>query len=419
MLRSHMTAFGVGAGLALLAAGAFALIAPKIAKGDDFGEGVHVINIGDGDRGSFHLKDDALDIDAEWKGEFAFAADGRSLSSLKGVLDIKSKEKGVTRKVAFSRRDGEASPKVYLNDKLQPEGEESEKIAADLLQLFARSSSVNADSRIKALVAEGGKEAAIAEIGNLAGGHAIGAYVEALAETTELTSADARGLAEKIDGVDSDYAKRKAVAALLKIDNLDDAALTEILRAAKAIKGDHELRMIVEDLAEKPLADAQFETVAALIKDMDGDHEVRLAVSSLIESENVSDEIAAKALGLAAGAIESDYELRLAIESADDRLDDGSVAAAAIAAIGAIKGAHDRRLAVEEIAGSLGKTSTNWQALIESAAGIDDDFERRLAIEEIASNAPADAEVKSALKSAAEAIKSDHERKLALQAVEE
>jgi hypothetical protein len=414
-----MTAFGVGAGLALLAAGAFALIAPKIAKGDNFGEGVHVINIGDGDRGSFHLKDDALDIDAEWKGEFAFAADGRSLSSLKGVLDIKSKEKGVTRKVAFSNRDADISPKVYLNDKLQPDGEESEKIAADLLQLFARSSSVNADSRINALVAEGGKEAAIAEIGNLAGGHAIGAYVEALAKSTKLTPADARGLAEKINGVDSDYAKRKAVVALLKIDNLDDAAMTEILHAAKAIKGDHELRLIVEELVEKPLADAQFETVATLIKDMDGDHEVRLAVSSLIESENVSDEIAAKALRLAAESIESDYELRLAIESANNRLANGQLAAAAIAAVGAVKGAHDRRLAVEDIAGSLAKTSAHWPGLIDSVAGIDDDFERRLAIEEIASNAPADADVKSALKSAAAAIKSDHERKLALQAVEE
>lgn len=414
-----MTAFGVGAGLALLAAGAFALIAPKIAKSDEFGEGVHVINIGDGDRGSFHLKDDALDIDAEWKGEFAFAADGRSLSSLKGVLDIKSKENGVTRKVAFSSRDADIAAKVYLNDKLQPEGDESEKTAADLLQLFARSSSVNADSRTKALLAAGGKDAAIAEIGRLVGGHAIGAYVEALTKTAELSSADARGLAEKVNGVDSDYAKRKAVAALLKIDNLDDAAMTEILRAAKAIKGDHELRLIVEEFAEKPLAEKQFETVAALIKDMDGDHEVRLAVSSLIESENVSDEIAAKALGLAAGSIESDYELRLAIESADERLDDGSVAAAAIAATGAIEGAHDRRLAVEEIAGSLGKASANWRGLIESAAGIDDDFERRLAIEEIAANAPAEADVKSALKSAAAAIKSDHERKLALQAVDE
>ena len=44
-MRSHLTAFGVGAGLSLLAAGAFALIAPKIARGVDDGDGGHGLHL--------------------------------------------------------------------------------------------------------------------------------------------------------------------------------------------------------------------------------------------------------------------------------------------------------------------------------------------------------------------------------------
>lgn len=415
-MRSHLTAFGVGAGLSLLVAGVFALIAPKIAANDE--DGVHIINIGDGDRGSFHLKDEGLDISAEWKGDFALAADGRSLSALKDRLEITSKHKGVVRTAIFTRKGDAISVTTLLDEREEAQGAASGKEAADLLQRFARSSGVGAESRVKAMMAMSGKAAVIDEIGKLEGSHAVGAYVEALASAASLEPADVKSLAARIAGVDSDYAKRNAIAALLSTQQLNDASLAEIINVAKSIKGDHELRLIVEQLAEKPLDSRNFSVASALIGEIEGDHEIRLAVSALLESEGQSDADIARLLQIAAKSIDGDYELRLAIEAAGERVGGQRAGAAALAAIAEIEGDHERRLAIEEVAGELDASSSQWIPLIESAATIGGDFERRLAIESLKGEAPETDGIRAALQKAAESIGSDHERRLALDALE-
>ncbi|MEK7265640.1 MAG: hypothetical protein AAB227_06030 [Pseudomonadota bacterium] len=417
-MRSLLTAFGVGAGLSLLAAGAFALIAPKVIAHHEDDYGVHVINIGDGDRGSFHLKDEGLDVSAEWKGDFALAGDGRSLSSLKESFEVTSKQAGVTRKAIFTRKGETISAETFVEDRAEPAGAASEKTAGDLLQLFARSSGVGAETRVKAMLASGGKSAVIDEIGKLEGSHSIGAYIEALAGATTLAPEDIKALTAEISGIDSDYAKRSAISALLTTQQLDDASIADIMTVAKSIEGDHELRLIIEELAEKPLNDRNYAVAASLIDEIEGDHEIRLAVASLLESDDQSDANIARSLEIAAKAIEGDYELRLAIEAAGDRVTGPKAGAAALLAIAKIEGGHERRLAIEEVAGELDGASPHWLPLVEAAATVEGDYERRLAIEAVKSDAPETDEIHAALRKAAETIGSDHERRLALEATE-
>lgn len=417
-MRSHLTAFGVGAGLSLLAAGAFALIAPKIARGVDDGDGVHIVNIGNGENGSFHLKDEALNISADWKGDFEFAADGRSLSTLKGSLEVEEKREGISRKAIFSRKDGEISAKSYVGGELVAADAESDKIAGDLLQLFSRTSSVGSEGRVKALMAAGGKKAVIDEIGELVGSHAVGGYIEALAAASSLSREDISQLAARIQSVSSDYAKRSAISALLTTQNLDDASIADILGVAKTIEGDHELRLIVDEIAEKPLSDRNFGVAASLIENIEGDHEIRLAISALLETDGQNDADIARILDIAATSIDGDYELRLAIEAAGERVKGEKAGAAAVQAVAAIEGAHDRRLAIEAVAGALDGASPHWIALIETASGVDGDHERRLAIEAIKSVAPESDDIRAALQKAVTSISSDHERRLALEALE-
>lgn len=415
-MRSHMIAFGVGGSLALLAAGALAVIAPKFIGNDDDGEGVHIVNIGDGDRGSFHLKDDKLSISAEWKGDFAFAADGRSLTALKGGLEVKSVESGKTRKAVFENQSGKIVSAVFEND--DKATADADRQAADLLQLFARSSGVNAEDRVKAMLAEGGKARVIEEIGQLVGGHAVGAYIESLAGAAPLSDDDISGLAVHVKGLESDYAKRSALAALLTTQSSGEGAIAGIIDAARTIEGDHELRLIVEELADRKISERNFSVATTLIDEIEGDHEIRLALSALLESEHLSNADAARALDVAAASIEGDHELRLALESADERVADAEVGAAGLRAIAAIEGAHERRLAIEEFSSALDGPSPHWLALIDAITGVDSDHERRLALEAVASDAPDSADIRNALKKGAETIGSDHERRLALEALD-
>ncbi|NWG91543.1 MAG: hypothetical protein HXY21_03410 [Parvularculaceae bacterium] len=417
-MRSHMIAFGVGGGLALVAAGALALIAPKFAERHDGGDGFHIVNITDGGRGSFHLKDDALDVSAEWKGDFSFAADGRSLTALTERLEVASKDQNGERKAVFENRKGAIVARAFKGDRETPAGADADREAGDLLQLFARSSGVNADSRVKAMLTAGGKARVIEEIGALVGGHAVGAYVEALAAEAALDDADVRVLAARVKGLTSDYAKRSALGALLTTQELSEASIAAIIDVAKTIEGDHELRLIVEQLAEKKISERNFAIASRLIDEIEGDHEVRLAVSALLESENLDDADAARALKAAAAKIDGDHELRLALESADERLQDGEVGGAGLAVIAAIEGDHERRLAIEDFADSLEGESPHWIGLAEAAKGVSSDHERRLAVEAIYGAAPQSSDIRAALRQVAETIGSDHERRLALEALD-
>jgi len=416
-MRSHLTAFGLGAGLVLIAGGVLAIVGPRFIEIDGAPkEGVSVVNFGDGDSGSFQLKDGKLAVAAKWKGDFAFAGDGRSLTSLDRSLQVEVKEGDEVRKATFEFKDGKIVISATRNDKaLAPAEADAE--AAALLQTFARTSSVNAEERLKAIIAGGGKAAAFEEIGVLTGGHASGAYIGALAKLATLDDDEIVRLAGMIAAFKSDYAKRQSLVALLENQTLSERGFEAIVSAARSIGSDHEVRLIVEALAGRALSAANAGAATELLSAIESDHEIRLAAEALIDSKAVPNAVAARAVSAALDAINSDYEKRLVIEATAGRLGDTEVAAAVIKGVGAIKGGHDRRLAIGTIADNLGPASPSWTALVLSARGVDGDHDRRLAVEALAAKAPNDEAVRAALADVAASIGSDHDRRLALDAL--
>lgn len=416
-MRSHLTAFGLGAGLALLGVGAVVIAGPQFIDVEP-SEGVSISTVSDGPTGSFQISSDGVKFSAKWRGDFAFKPDGHALQSLDESLEIERREGGKMVRAVFNSGDGAIKATLYHDGKEAPAGADADREAADLLQRFARASGVKAEERVKAIIAEGGKAAALAEIEALTSGHAVASYVEALAATVRLTDADASLLAGRAARLDSDYSKRVALTALLGADSLSAAAVADIVKAADTIEGDHELRLIVEALADNKATAAALNAAPALIARIEGDHETRLALTAMLEADKVAAADAAKALDAAVGKLESDHELRLIVEAAAGKAKAPEIAAAAVRAIEAIEGAHDRRLAIESLADELPEASEQWMALIKLASAIDGDHERRLAIETLAERAPKSDAIAAALKEAAQSIGSDHDRRLALEALE-
>lgn len=418
-MKSHLTAFGLGAGLVLVVGGVLAIAGPRFIEidGDDESGGVSVVNIDDGDSSSFQLKDGQLSIAAKWRGDFTFAGDARSLTSLSRSLDIEITEDETVRKAQFELKDGKIRITAVKDDTIIA-GPDGEGAAADILQTFARSSGVNADQRLKALIADGGKSAALEEISALTGDHAAGAYIGALSKIATLDDRDVTGLANRISTLKSDYAKRQALAALLEHQKLGDVGLQSVLAAATSIDSDHEVRLIVEALSDSKLFASKADAATALLADIESDHEIRLAVEALLESDALKGDQAAGAIATAAAAIEGDYEKRLVIEAAAARMKSPPVAAAAIEAAAAIGGGHEQRLAIETIAENLDEKSEIWLALIALSKGVEGDHERRLAVESLAGRAPKSDPIKAALAEAAASIQSGHDRRLAHDALD-
>lgn len=415
-MRSHLTAFGLGAGLVLLAGGVLAIVGPRFIEIDGDKDGASVVNFNGGDSGSFQLKDGRLAVAARWKGDFAFAGDGRSLTELARSLEVEIKEGENVRKAIFELRDGKIVVTASRDEK-PLEGADADAQAAALLQTFARTSGVNAEQRLKAIIASGGKAAALDEIGALSGGHASGAYIGALARLATLNDDDIVRLAGLIGAFGSDYAKRQSLVSLLENQKPSETGLKALIAAAASIRSDHEVRLIVEALADREMSLENAAAATALLSAIESDHEIRLAAEALLASDAVRNPEAATVIAAALGAVKSDYELRLVIEAAAKRLGDAEVAAAAIKGAEAIKSAHELRLAIDTIAGNLDEASPSWSALIALAKGVESDHERRLAVEALAGKAPKSAQVRAALADLAASIASDHDRRLAQDAI--
>jgi hypothetical protein len=415
-MRSHLTAFGLGAGLVLLAGGVLAIVGPRFIEIDGDKDGARVVNLSDGDSGSFQLKDGGLAVAARWKGDFAFAGDGRSLTELARSLEVEIKEGESVRKAIFELRDGKIVVTASLDEK-PLEGADADAEAAALLQTFARASGVNAEQRLKAIIASGGKGATLDEIGALSGGHASGAYIGALARLATLNDDDIVRLAGLIGAFRSDYAKRQSLVSLLENQKPSETGLKALIAAAASIGSDHEVRLIVEALADREMSPENAAAATALLSAIESDHEIRLAAEALLASEAVRNPEAVTVIAAALGAVKSDYELRLVIEAAAKRLGDAEVAAAVIKGAEAIKSAHELRLAIDTIAGNLEEASPSWPALIALAKGVGSDHERRLAVEALAGKAPKSPQVRAALADLAASIASDHDRRLAQDAI--
>lgn len=416
-MRSHLTAIGTGLGLAALAAIALAVAGSgKFEVVDEDGDGassLNVVSLGGDDRGTFRFRHEGLDLTAQWKGDFAFAADGRSLTSIDGDLEIEKKQGGVTRRAVY-KGAGAAIDVTYAVDGKEAPAEG----AGELLLEFARRSGVNAEARAKALIAAGGVKAALDEIDAASEGRGAGAYIEAIAREATLSESDLARLIARIAKIDGDYQKRTAIAAILKNQDVSAASSAALLEIARAIDGDHEKRLVIEALAEKEkLGALGGDFAVGLIADIDGDHEIRLATEALLDADSVGSDAAAALVTAALTAMEGDYESRLVVERAAARGDD-AVAAAAISGLAGIEGAHEKRLAIEAIAEKLPDGSAGWPALIAAVEAISGDHDRRLAIEALYDDMPATDDLRARLKAVAEKIGSDHDRRLALDAME-
>jgi hypothetical protein len=417
-MRSLLSAFGLGAGLALLGLGAVIIAGPRFIDVDSDGDaGVMISTIGDQSSGSFQISEGGVRFSAKWRGEFGLSADARALLKLEDHLEVERREGALSSKAVFEKSDSGIKVVLYRDGKAAPAGGASDNEAGDLLQRFARASGVNADERLKAIIADGGKAAALAEIETLSSGHAVASYVEALSKIVTLTDADIATLAARVGKLESDYSKRLALSSMLVGAKPGDAALADVIAVAKTIEGDHELRLIVETLAEQKASAANLAAATALIAEIESDHETRLAVTAILESAALSAADAATAIDAAIGKIDSDHELRLIVETAAEKAASPEVAAAATRMIDAIESDHDRRLAIESLADALPAQSGAWPALVNSVKGIDSDHDRRLAIETLAAKAPDSADIADGLKKSAEAIGSDHDRRLALDAL--
>lgn len=371
-----------------------------------------------GDRGEFVLRDDERAIKAVWRGEFALNEFGTDIAELDDRLEVALEEDGGRERVEFRNEAGGVSRTYFLNGEEQEDNTATQEAIADLLLRFFRASGMKADERVKALIAQGGASAALAEIELLSADHAVSQYAVALSEQAELSPAEMERLAQRLKTIKGDHDLARALAAILEHENITAQTAPILIAAAEAIRSDHDLRQLVEAFAEKPLDDESLGLALGLYDRIDGDHDLRVAASAFLEGGALNAAQTARLLAAAAQRIESDHDMRMVLtEAAPSFASSDATRAAWLDAYRSIESDHDKRLSLQEAAEQDGLGAAEWTALIEATKSIGSSHDRRLALEAVAEQIGRDPALVAAYREAAEGIDSEHDRRRALEAI--
>ena len=422
--RSHLTAMGVGFAIAAVVAGAL-FVAFAVTDGD----GDQIITQFTDDReggdgvGEFVREENDRTVKARWRGEFSLSADGRSVERLDGELKISEKDKGENREVVFEG-DGATtrlvSAKAGKTD-VSP-GDDRDALAGDLVLLFARLSGADAEKRVASLLSVGGVESVLAEIDELQSSYAMRRYMKALLQQAPLSDDDVINLSTRIASLESDYDQRTAIVEIFKKMAAPPDAAIQLLQTTSKMESDYEKRQVLDELSDaynnSALPTEVAQNVIAVVRGFDSDYEARLSAEALLKSNALKPVDAADLLAMTVEGLESDYETRLLIELASARLDEAPMADVIIEALSEIKGDYELRLVTENVADRLPKESPFWSALLANVGNVSSDRERRLALESVAARMPRAPETVAQYRALASEIDADAERRRALAAIE-
>ncbi|WP_428407499.1 hypothetical protein [Hyphococcus sp.] len=378
-------------------------------------EGVrHVVS---GDRGSFALKKDGLDLEASWRGDYDLTEGGDDLASLEHKLDITRKQAEREEQVVFERDGDDVESIYYLDGEKQDENPETAAAKKALLIAFLEASGAKAEDRVAILLREGGVKAVLERIDAMYSDHARLRYITELTDQTDLTNAETSDLLKSLKNIEGDHDLRVALDALLQNETVDAAEMPLFLETASRIESDYDLRRLIERVSENELNDDALTLAIELMKRLESDHDLRRASEALLGQDKISEAAAARLLDTIGDRIESDHDLRLILGDAAPFLARGGDAARAwVGAFNALDSDHDQRLTLEEAAGVRGLSVETRLALIAASENIESDHDRRLALEAYSDLLEGDEALEAAYKKSADGIGSESDRERALEA---
>ena len=290
-------------------------------------------------------RDCAVDLRAEGKIDFSDNLDDVRAITPGGWLDV-SVRRGdhLRRLVVRPRDDGSLDRRLTMDGAPQPWDEAARQWLGGLLRDVDRRTAFAVDTRLPRLLAQGGPNAVLDEVGRMTGDYARGVYLQRLMMAAPLDRAQVRrviGVAgsemksdyeiaqvlttvanryglpdaetrkaflDAVNVIHSDYEHNRTLHALLDRSQPSEAEAGAILASASTLRSDYELSRTLVDLVSRRLVTPPlFDTYLADAARLQSDYERSRSLRALAGGGRLSDAQVAKVIAAAAG-IQSDYE---------------------------------------------------------------------------------------------------------------
>lgn len=325
---------------------------------------------------------------------------------------------GSARRIEYARRGDAIERHYYVDGREQPIDEQGREWIAGLIVTIVRETGINVGPRVKRIHAAGGADAVLDEIGRISSGHSRVAHLRELYPLAKLTPEQSTRVIGLIDGMESDYEVRNALAGLAASNPLDAGQQLLVLAQAGNIDSDYEraellIGMLHHLAPGEPVRVAWLEAASGI----GSDYELRRTLTALLEAGNPDEQTLARVIA-AADAIGSDYERRTLLVSAVERIGDADrIASAYAAAASEIGSDYERREALVALVRAPKFGMDAARAVLDAAAGIGSDYERTQVLVEVAGVMPPDAALIARYREVARGL-SDHERGVAERALD-
>lgn len=332
---------------------------------------------------------DRCSIDMKAEGKFELERD---------LSDVKSMERGAFLEIDIRRngerlsyevsRDGDTLERHYtVNRREQPIDEEARRMIAAMILELERRSGFAAPTRVSDLLRTGGPAAVMEEVSNMSSDYVQRRYLSVMLDSAQLsetevrqaiavagdelssdyehasflvdlgkgayvTQAVAQDFVKSTAHIESDYERRRALTAVLTIEDLPAETVAELLKAAGSFKSDYErAELLIATAKAHGLPDgAARDAYLGAADDIGSDYEKYRVLTGLTKLELTEDQLLA--LLTSAKGIDSDYQLAtLLVEVSADRALDGRARDAYLSATETIGSDHERRRALTALLG--------------------------------------------------------------------
>ena len=290
--------------------------------------------------------DDGWKRRVEIQGKAEFTEDYSDVRGLSegGFVRLEEDLNGQSHRLEVRRDEsGQLVRRYFVNGESRALDENGRKWVAGLLLTAVRQGGIDADGRVKTLLRQRGVKGVLEEIDSIRSDHAKRIYFDALLKNESLSRVDLQRVLEAagaqirsdyekanllrhsadvflrdatlsksyllvIATIDSDYEQRQTLSALLKKNNLSEAALAQMLDSLTAISSDYEKANLLKEgagsfLSHSSLTNSFFKAVSTI----SSDYEQRQILSALLKKNNLSSAVLAQMLDSLA-TISSDHE---------------------------------------------------------------------------------------------------------------
>lgn len=394
--------------LACLSLPSVAVVA--LAAGFGLGDSVAIRTDGDGVRMRVSKADYRLDVGID--GEVGFTADESDVASLapRATLEIAETADGVKRSIAFER-DGERIMRDYrvAGRKHEFDAEGRAWLARVLPEIF-RSTGYDAEARAGRILARGGADALLDEIGRIRSDYGRSTYLGQLHAQARLDAPQQSRALELMRAIDSDYELRRALTPALESATLERTQQHQVLELALGIDSDYErAELLIAAAPRFAFDEASAPLWAKAVADIGSDYEQRRVLEALLAHANEHPAAVAMAFD-AAAAIGSDYEKRQVLEAGLAHARGDSVLRAKYLEVAATIGSdYERKQSLLALVGTGPVDAALALAALDAIAGIGSDHECKEALVALARVMPADAAVVEAYRAVARRL-STYER---------